>query len=384
MDLSDLPQAPLPAPAGVSALRGPHALVAQLGSEVAGLLSGALDRVVALAASGRIDRAGLAALRAEIEAARRAGIAAQQLARLAGGDVALARERVDLAALLHEALRQRAREVELRGLELRQVVAAAQVLGDATLLFSLLQTLLDWSFEHTVSRIDLTLALREWPQQARLSCSFAHRAPDEVASTQALPDACPQASLDTMSWRLLEQTAVVLGLPLARHDTDGRCELRLDFPDTLAPRLDLLDDAAAPAGAPGPQDLAGHHVAVLATRRETRNLVRQALRPLGLRLDFVDTVEALGELCAETLPQAVVHEAALAGDRFERLRAALQAAQPAPGFVRIAEDGRGFAVVQVGGRPCASVARDDLLEALPEALRFELARRAAAPLPAAA
>jgi hypothetical protein len=378
MDLSDIPCAPRPA--GASGLRDPHALVGQLGAEVAGVLSGALERVVALAASGRIDRAGLAALREEIEAARRAGIAAQQLARLAAGGVTLTRERVDLSALLHEALRQRAREIESRGLELRQVVAPARVLGDATLLFSLLQTLLDWSFEHTVSRIDLTLALREWPRQARLACNFAHRPPDEVG-VAALPERRPQAALDSMSWRLLEQTAAVLGLPLERHDTDGRSELRVDFPDTLAPRLDLLKDAGAAARVP---DLAGHHVVVLATRRETRNLVRQALRPLDLGLDFVASVEELGELCAEALPQAVLHEAALAGDRFERLRATLLARQPAPGFVRIAEDGRGFAVVQVGGRPCASVARDDLLQALPEALRFELARRAAAPLPAAA
>lgn len=377
MDLSDIPCAPQPA--GTSGLRDPHALVGQLGAEVAGVLSGALERVVALAASGRIDRTGLAALREEIETARRAGIAAQQLARLAAGGVTITRERVDLAALLHEALRQRAREIESRGLELRQVVAPARVLGDATLLFSLLQTLLDWSFEHTVSRIDLTLALREWPQQARLACSFAHRPPDELDAA-ALPEARPQAALDSMTWRLLEQTAAVLGLPLARHDTAGRCELRIDFPDTLAPRLDLLEEGTA-AGGP---DLAGCHVVVLATRRETRNLVRQALRPLDLRLDFVESVEELGALCAEALPQAVLHEAALAGDRFERLRATLLARQPAPGFVRIAEDGRGFAVVQVGGRPCASVARDDLLEALPEALRFELARRAAAPLPAAA
>lgn len=384
MDLSDIPPAPQPAPSGTSGLPGPHALVAQLGGEVAGVLSGALERVHALAASGRIDRASLSALREEIETARRAGIAAQQLARLAAGDVALARERADLAALLHEALRQRVREVESRGLELRQVVAAARVLGDATLLFSLLQTLLDWSFEHTVSRIDLTLALREWPQQAQLACSFAHRPPDEVDAGQALPEARPQAALDTMTWRLLEQTAAVLGLPLERHDTDGRCELRIDFPDTLAPRLDLLADAGAVAGAAGAQDLAGHHVVVLATRREARNLVRQALRPLGLRLDFVDSVEELGELCAESPPQAIVHEATLAGDRFERLRAGLLATAPAPGFVRIAEDGRGFSIVHVGGRPCASVARDDLLDALPEALRFELARRAAAPLPAAA
>ena len=43
-----------------------HALVSQLGSEVAAHLSKALERVTTLAATGKIDRAGLRALRDEI------------------------------------------------------------------------------------------------------------------------------------------------------------------------------------------------------------------------------------------------------------------------------------------------------------------------------
>ena len=242
MDLTDLGR-----PAGVSAAPrsveplDPQALIAQLGSEVASTLSSALERVATLAATGRIDRDGLRALRDEIDLARRAGIMGQQVVRLGNGRVQLARERLDLTALLREALLQRSREIDSRGIEVRQVFAAAEVMSDATLLFSLLQTLLDWTFEHAVSRIDLKLDLKSWPSHARLATSFAHRQPDEVDSSPASASLEGETRLSTMSWRLLQQTALVLGLVVQRKDTAGTTELVFEFPETLAARLPGLD-----------------------------------------------------------------------------------------------------------------------------------------------
>ena len=86
-----------------------QALVSQLGSEVAETLSSALERVTTLSATGKIDRASLRMLREEIDRARRAGIMGQQVVRLGNGRVQLTNERLDLTALLSEALRQRGR-----------------------------------------------------------------------------------------------------------------------------------------------------------------------------------------------------------------------------------------------------------------------------------
>ena len=69
----------------------------------------------------------------------------------------LSHERLDLAALLREARHQRSREIDTQGIEVRQEFTGALVMSDATLLFSLLQTMLDWAFEHAVSRIDIKL-----------------------------------------------------------------------------------------------------------------------------------------------------------------------------------------------------------------------------------
>jgi hypothetical protein len=349
-------------------------LVAQLGSEVAALLSAALDRVAALEASGRIDRAGLRALRLEIERARRAGIIAQQVVRLGSGGLQLAPERIDLTALLREALLQRGREIEARGIEVQQVFAPAEVMSDATLMFALLQVVLDWSFEHAVSRIDLDLAVMNWPADARLLVAFYHQPPDEVDTASAPLEAFEEASLSTMSWRLLQQTAAVLGLCLARRDAPARTELRIDFPCTVAPSLSALEGAQTASVIAGAPPLAGRQVLLLASQREIRNLVRQALRPLGLKLEIATSIEEVRPICRSLVPHAVVYESALAGDAFEHLRSEMLAELPQLAFIRIADQGRAFEVLNLGGRQVASVGRDAIIESLPSALLFELAR----------
>lgn len=356
-----------------------QALVAQLGSEVANHLSSALERVTTLAATGKIDRAGLRALKDEIDRARRAGIMGQQVVRLSSGRVQLANERLDLTGLLSEALRQRGREIDARGIEVRQVLSSAEIMSDSTLVFSLLQTVLDWSFEHAFGRIDMTIEVKNWPAHACLSVAFQHQPPDEVEAPPGRATPVHEARLNTMAWRLIQQTAGVLGLDLTRADLPGKTKMVLEFPQTLAPRL-VSPGAGAEAeerssvNAHNSQPLAGRHVAVLAARREVRNVVRTAIRPMGLMVDFVTSVEELRQLVADGLPHAVIYEAAIAGEAFERLRGEMLAEVPTLVFVRIADQGKAFEVLNIGGRQFTSVGRDAIMVALPEALTFELAR----------
>jgi hypothetical protein len=379
MDLSDIARPPLPSGRRVVEPLDPQSLIAQLGSEVASTLSSALERVAVLQATGRIDRENLAALHAEIDLARRAGIMGQQVVRLSHGDVQLSRERLDLTALLREALRQRSREIDTHGIEVRQQFAGALVMSDATLLFSLLQTVLDWCFEHAVSRIDMKLEVKNWPAHAVLAVKFAHQQPDAVDSG-AMPMADEQASeLNTMSWRLLQQTAAVLELTLDRDELPGKTELQLEFPETLAPRVEpagTTDFQETVSPTLSLQPLAGSHVLVLAARREVRNVVREALRSLSVVLDFASTVDEVQAQCAESMPDALVYEASLGGQRFKRLRSELLAVSPRLALVEISEEGKAVQVLNQGGRQFTSVGRDAIIESLPEALKFELARTA--------
>lgn len=379
MDLSDLARMPSPTERGSTTVDA-HELVAQMGSEVASTLTSALERVNALAATGRIDSAGLRALRDEVERARRVGMMGQQVSRLAGGRVQVAHERLNLTNLLRESLRLRGREIDARGIEIRQVLAPAEVMSDATLLFSLLQALLDWAFEHAVARIELAIDIRNWPACARLSCQFRHQPADEVDSqTMPLEGESAAATLETMSWRLLMQTAAVLGLRVQRKDPPGRTLLTLEFPDTLAPRVEGLGLGEFEDTGPQPlnsRPLAGRHVLVIAARREVRNGVREAVRPMGLMVDYVTSVEEAAEFCRGALPHAIVYDAQLGGERLERLRNASLATVPTLAFIEIADDGRGFENLNVGGRQTARIGRNDIGGSLPAALSHELTRLA--------
>lgn len=352
----------------------PHDLVTQLASEVAAALADAAERVTSLATTGRISRASLRALRDEIDRARRVALMAHQVSRLASGRVPVTRERLDLTALLHETVRQRAREIRARGVELRQQLAPAEVRSDAALLPALLQAVLDWSFEHACTVIEIKLSVPGWPGRAQLRVGFGYLPADEVVTAAAPLEGIPDAALDTMSWRLLRQTARALTLELWRRDEHGRSALALDFPDTLAPSLRTLLDAGAAMPAVNSQPHAGQQVLALSTQGEVRCLVREAVRPMGLMLDFVATVDEARQACGRSLPHVLIYEAALSGDDFERLATELQTDASPPGFIRIVDQGKAFEVLNLGGRAVASVGRDAIIESLPAALQFELAR----------
>lgn len=354
---------------------GETALVAQLGSEVAATLSKALERVTALTHTGRIDRAGLRALRAEIEHARHIGMMGQKVCHVASGRVTQTVERLDLPALLRQSLLQRGPEMETRGIEVRQVLRPAEVMGDVTLTFSLLQTLLDWCFEHARGRIDLTIDHQPWPAHARLTCAYAYMPADEVHG-EAMPHEIP--NLTTVSWRLLAQTAQVMGLPVTRDENGGRTVVILGFPNTVVEAIEgvsslELHGHTQPA-ANQVQPLAGRHVLVVSARRELRNLVREALKPVGLMLDFVTSVDEASEFCSGGMPHAILHEAALGGENFERLRRHVLNAAPGLSFIQITEDAKAFEVRRIGDREIASIGRTAIMESLPSALQFELGR----------
>lgn len=385
-DAAPKPQRAAPAQPSALATLPPDALLAQLGSEVASVLSAALDRVHTLVATGRIDKTNLRALCDEIDLARRVGIMGQQVVRLANGDVRLAAERLDLPTLLGEVLRQRRRDIDARGAEVRQEFDAAEVQTDATLLFSFLQGLLDWCFEHAVSRIDMTVKTSGWPARAKLVTAFLYLPPDMADDREGSqhwigdgddPEPEHAAQLNTMSWRLLQQTAAVLGLEVTRLDRLGRSELHVAFPKTLTALVQDrpgIDTELPVLHSLHAHPLAGKQVLVVTSRRELRNVIREALRPMGMLIDFVGNAEEAAAWCKTTLPDAVVHEEGLSDPVWQALRTALTQESQRIAFLSIAEQGKAFQVLNAGERQIASVGRDAVLTALPAALLFELSR----------
>ncbi len=406
MGLSEtLPSNTVPEPHGSPPLPASQDMVAQLGSEVCQALASALERVNTISATGRLDRGGLRLLQEELERARRIGIMGQQVSRLAAGHIQLSQERLNLTQMFTVALRERGPEIDARGIELSQTLAAAEVTSDTTLLFSLLQTLFDWTFEHTQGRVDFAISFRSWPARARVQCAFTYQAPDQALQAGS------GAKLDTMAWRLLQQTALVLGLDLHREDRSGRTQLSVEFPNTLSPRLEdtgltlnteVTDSApvsmlAAPplaataqtphwpahqaalhagAGMSSAGRLAGRHLVVLAPGRELRNTVREALRGMGLRTEFATTVGQAAAMCRESMPDAFLYDSGCLGGELERLRRMVLVEQPATIFIVLTDSGRAFETHNLGGRQFGSIGRDAIVAQLPDALLHEMTRLA--------
>ncbi len=365
--------------AGVSTQAGElerwRSLVGEVGAGVAAPLTSALERIVTLATSGRIDRLGLRALREDVERARQVGIESQQLARLAGGRVRQSHERVELAQMLDGVLVHRAREIQARGLQIRQPVARpVEVLTDASLLFSLLNTVLSWALDCAHSKVDLAIDLKPWPAQARLMCRFEHRHADRPDGAAMPLDA---SALDSMHWRLLEHTAEALGATVERQVDTAGAELALVFArtvnDALAGMTAIeMDDGFAPSMNSKP--LAGSHVLVLAQRREVRAEVRDALRNMGLIVDFVNSVDEAAAFCRDGLPHAIVIETLLCGERFDDLRNEIAAEVPQFVFIEVIEDSRAFEMSGFTPASMARVGREALAQSLPSVLLFELSR----------
>lgn len=351
-------------------------LVGDLSAEMAGPLTAALERVHILATTGRIDRAGLRALGDEIARARQVSMSGQQLARLAAGDVRQTPERLPLTDTLKDVLSQRANETQARNIHIKQVLRPTEVIVDASLLFTLVNTLMDWALPLAQSTLDLRIDIKTWPAHARLNCKFAHYPVDQQLDEDEAQRYLRR--LDAITWRLLEQTAWTMGLPIERKVNGAMVELVIEFPRTVNDQLEgvsaiELDQGFAPT-MQGSKPLAGSHVLVVASRRDVRIQVRDAIRNMGLIVDFVNSVDEAREFCRGGLPHAIVIESVLRGDRFNDLRGEVESGGADVAFIEIIEEGNSFEISGFGGLSMARVGRDAILTSLPSALLFELSK----------
>lgn len=351
-------------------------LVSALGAEIAAPLTSALERIGALTTTGCIDRRSLRALREEVESARQIGIASQQLARLASGRVRQSHERVDLAQMLSGVLTHRAREIHARGVNVEAPAFAkpVEILIDAPLLFSLLNAALDWALACARSDIVLRIDIKPWPAHARLSCRFAHRPVDQLDDGAPTPGEV--SLLDSIHWRLLQQTALTLGVANERSIGATGTALELEFPRTVNEAMAgvsmvELDDGFSTSLNTKP--LAGSHVLVITADRELRVRVRDAMHNLGILVDCVDTVEQAADFCRDGLPHAVIIESPLCDERFRALQRDITSEVSQFAFIEIADD---EPVADHGATHGTSrVARRAIGQALSATLLFELSRQ---------
>ena len=383
MDMSDPHGAPLEAralPIGADASGGDAtqhwlALVSEFGADVAGPLTAALERIDSLTASGRITRADLRALREEVQQARQAGMLGQQLTILASGSLRHSAERLFLDDTVESVLTRRAAEVPERMVVVEVSPDKSEVIVDATLLFSLLNTLFDWALGHSTGRFEFRTSPGSAVGYVQLECRYEPLRREPAANEAADKPRPPR--LNTIVWRILEQTAAAMGLVMQHHDDAQTASLTLQFsraaPEEVPPiALEVSDEGAAPAAIPRP--LAGSQVLVISSRRDMRVQVRDALRNMGLMIDFVSSVNEAAQFAEGGAPDAVIIESIQRGDRFAKFRETLRANSPDVAFIEIVEQGRTFEKSGFGEESLGRVGRDVIDTALPAALVHELSR----------
>ena len=351
-------------------------VVDAVGSDIAMPLTEAVEQINAMLTSGRSSHAALRTLRASVEQARQVGIAAQQLTRFANRRLRLSHERVQLTQTLQDAVHHREREAQLRGLSLVDALSTGskptEVLVDASLNFSLINTLIDWVLRHARSGLSLGVDLTTWPSHARIHCRFAYREADERREVAA-----PE-TLDSLSWRLLEQIAQTMELIVHRQLDAHRVSLTLEFTRTTNERLegvssvDLADPDNPPSGSSVP--LVGSQLLIVASRRDVRVQLREAIFHMGLLIDMVATVDEAMAFCRDALPHGVIYEGILAGERMAQLQTEVWAAAPDVAFVEVVEEGDGFEMSDEIGGNCARVGRGAVSSSLSSVLLFELSK----------
>ena len=341
--------------------------MSQVGVEIAEPLTAALERIHVLTATGKIDRAGLRALRDEVEQARQAGMIGQQLTRFASGRVRQSHEVLQLEEVLKSVLSLRTRETQARGIALRHELKSARVIVDGSLLFSLLNATLDWALANAHAHISFSVDFKTWPVHARLTCRFANRPADQVdesVTTEISP------RLDSLTWRLIEQTAWTMGLVLDRKDIAGTTTLVLEFPKTAGEEMAGLSATEIDDGAQSSNSkaLAGSHVLVVASRREVRVLIRDALRNMSMLVDFVGSIDEAASFCKEGLPHAIIVDSIQKGSRFTQFRDEVLGEVPDFVFIEILEQGSTFEMSGTNGAQMARIGRDVVASSLPAAV----------------
>ena len=233
--------------------------------------------------------------------------------------------------------------------------------ADPGLLVALLQALLDWAFEHCTAPTMLwSVSAGTWPPQPLLRCAFRWRAPD-------LPAIADATALDTLAWRLVQQTCQAMGLKCEREDTPQQVQVDIAFPggQTSWPTV-------AGEGAGQVPPLPGCRAMVLSDQAGLLAQMRQALAGMQLQARYLDSSPAALAPHDEGPPHVLVADAALPG--LDLLCAQWGAGGWGPALVLVSAAGTALEVRSSGHQEVLRVGRDQLLRDLGPALRYALAR----------
>ena len=364
-------RAPLEAETAADSAPPPQAdltLLAQFASELAGPINAMHSIVLEFSRNHHITHAEMLTLVESVEGARRITRQSQQIARLAEGKLRQSHERIQLDDLLQRTLKERAAGLQARGVELVRNIKPVEIIIDPGLLFSLVETAMDWASSNA-KVIIVSLAIKNWPEHGLLTIKASGLSAEGQQAMRA----------DSLTWQLLTHTASAMGVTPEREITlNGEVVVRLEFARTVKQFQGLtameIDSSGDSSFHNGTKPLAGLRVLLVSADSFVRGEVESAGRRLSLQVDSVQSVEKAKAYVKLAMPHLLVIDERLSDDDFEVLQSELRQVEPNLGFIEIADQSNTFEVSSWMSDSMTRISRESLRAQLPSVLTLELAR----------
>ena len=339
-------------------------LVRLMGEEVSTSLAAAseqLDRLNGLEPS-LVN--GLAPLRDAIERARQAGLAAQHVLRLNEDPPAQQREVLNLADVARAALTARGDWFQRRHVNVRQGLAQAQVFADSSMVYLLIDELLQWAGQLS-DDVVITVDKSQSSARARLRVAAG-----------CTPSTLPESSWRSMHWMLWHQLARALGAQtqMEMREDHMRVTIGMTAP-TEAQLSSAMEEHIGPSSVSAV--IQGCRVLVVSSRAQRRAQCLQALAGYGVLVDQAEDLHQATRLAAQYMPDALVYDASVAGAQMDQLRDSIGARSGSPPAVIEINERAGateFQASTIGTLSTGHVAAGALKQSLGPALVFELCK----------
>lgn len=211
------------------------ALVAVLCEQVAEGTTDLSAQVERLHREGRMARTDANAMRRAVQGMRSAGMALQQIVRLGAGLYNLSPDRVELAVLARDVVRDRQRELLRRGVEVSFELNRAEVWVDGAIAAGIVQAGIDWALSFS-RRVRIKVEPGDGSDPARVvvraALPHASRPRTQTATRRN------RRMNDNLHWILMRQLAASARLPISRSSTAATEAAVIEFPATItiAPR----------------------------------------------------------------------------------------------------------------------------------------------------
>ena len=350
-------------------------MLGTIGEELAHDLGQALNLIHQAVINPRGHLAGLSKTHFLVEGLRRKAMSMQQMARLSQNKVRQSHEKLSLDEVVQMVIDERQPETAAMSLVISSKFKPVQIIVDPGLLVSLISAALDWVSEFgTIIRISTNM--KSWPQHGQLTLNAAQgvRTQDDIDKRSAVNQ--------SISWHLLQQTALAMGVGLEITENLHERSLVVEFPRTVVALegMTMMEMEAANSGnqsvfgSISSNFVAGHQILVISQDYNFYKQVREICKPLSLRCEQAPNVQMAERLCEKNPPHLILVDEELIDAQYDQLLDDLQRHTPGFPSIVVSNGNFGFEMSDWTGANKSRVAREQIQEQLPAALVMELSR----------